>query len=216
MSGILQADTIRPNTELTIEGNLKIEGELSVNSLENLESIVQDLIEKNQNNAPVGTIISYGGPIESIPDEWLICDGCIYLRSEKSELFDIIGTTWGYPDMDRFNVPDLRGQFLRGIDFHHIDESGREYIDPGAEAGALDSDKRMDFAGNVVGSEVGSFQESENLNHFHNISAANESGDGGYLERSGNSGASLFNTESQGSSESRPKNAAVIYIIKSK
>ena len=35
---------------------------------------------------------------------------------DHPELFAAIGTAWGSPSSKRFNLPDLRGLFLRGVD----------------------------------------------------------------------------------------------------
>ncbi|WP_375673930.1 phage tail protein, partial [Bartonella sp. TS82HLJMH] len=64
---------------------------------------------------PVGLIGSFG--MQSLPDGWLLCDGRAYSREAYRDLFLLIGTTWGEGDgVETFNVPDLRGMFLRGVD----------------------------------------------------------------------------------------------------
>jgi microcystin-dependent protein len=51
------------------------------------------------------------------PTGWLWCDGTAYSRTTYATLFAAIGTTWGAGDTTTtFNVPDLRGQFMRGYD----------------------------------------------------------------------------------------------------
>jgi microcystin-dependent protein len=63
---------------------------------------------------PVGTILPYGG--DTAPDGWLLCDGTSYdgsSGSEYEELFNAIGITFGGSGAT-FNVPDLRGIFMRG------------------------------------------------------------------------------------------------------
>ncbi|WP_019224154.1 phage tail protein [Bartonella rattimassiliensis] len=65
---------------------------------------------------PPGTIGAFG--MQVLPEGWLLCDGKSYLRSEYSALYDAIGIKWGGSDsFTHFNVPDLRGVFLRGLDF---------------------------------------------------------------------------------------------------
>ena len=63
---------------------------------------------------PVGSIVSYTG--EAAPSGWLLCDGMYYLRADAlySDLFAVIGTKYGFNGVNYFNVPDLRGYFLRG------------------------------------------------------------------------------------------------------
>jgi microcystin-dependent protein len=51
------------------------------------------------------------------PTGWLLCDGSAVSRTTYAALFAVISTTWGSGDgSTTFNVPDLRGQFLRGFD----------------------------------------------------------------------------------------------------
>jgi len=64
------------------------------------------------NALPTGSILPFAG--SSSPSGFLFCDGSSYLRATYPTLFSVIGTTWGSLDGTHFNVPDLRGQFLRG------------------------------------------------------------------------------------------------------
>lgn len=67
---------------------------------------------------PVGTIVAFGG--ENIPDGWLLCDGRELNAAQNQEykaLFDAIGTAWGGNlSLQIFRIPDLQGMFLRGVD----------------------------------------------------------------------------------------------------
>ncbi|NVO10582.1 MAG: ribosomal protein L7/L12 [Bacteroidales bacterium] len=75
-------------------------------------------------------LTSYGATVET-PDwlkqhGWLICDGMQYNRLEYSRLFDRIKTLYGAGDArNTFNVPDLRGEFLRGWDINKGIDKGR-------------------------------------------------------------------------------------------
>jgi len=62
---------------------------------------------------PVGTILAYGG--DTAPEGWLLCDGLDISRTEYADLFVIIDITYGTGNgSTTFNIPDLRGIFLRG------------------------------------------------------------------------------------------------------
>lgn len=64
-------------------------------------------------DAPIGSIQAYGG--SSAPWGWLLCQGQAVSRATYAELFGVIGTSFGVGDgSTTFNVPDLRGEFLRG------------------------------------------------------------------------------------------------------
>lgn len=64
---------------------------------------------------PVGSIMAYGGGFTAIPTGWLACDGSVYSSDSYPDLFDVVGHNWGGTGTS-FNVPDLRGEFLRGAD----------------------------------------------------------------------------------------------------
>jgi len=58
----------------------------------------------------------------------LKCDGAAVSRSTYANLFSVIGTTWGVGNgSTTFNVPDLRGLFLRGFDDGAGVDSGRVF-----------------------------------------------------------------------------------------
>ena len=62
---------------------------------------------------PVGSIIPYGNSV--VPETYLLCNGQAVSRTEYSELFAIIGTSFGSGDgSTTFNVPDYRDKFVLG------------------------------------------------------------------------------------------------------
>ena len=72
---------------------------------------------------PTGSIVAYS--VSSAPPTgWLKCNGTSYLKTTYPGLVAVIGTVWG-GDSTRFNVPDLRGQFLRAWDDSKGIDSGR-------------------------------------------------------------------------------------------
>lgn len=63
--------------------------------------------------APLGSILPFGGTVA--PDSWMLCYGTAISRTTYAELFSVIGTSFGAGDgSTTFNIPDLRGEFLRG------------------------------------------------------------------------------------------------------
>jgi microcystin-dependent protein len=80
---------------------------------------VQDAINQLQIlvNAviPPGSIFPYAAP--TAPDGFLLCYGQAVPRTTYSNLFALIGTTYGKGDgSTTFNLPDLRGRTLIGLD----------------------------------------------------------------------------------------------------
>lgn len=62
----------------------------------------------------IGAIIAYVG--SSAPSKWAICNGDVVSRTTYSELFAIVGTTFGIGDgSTTFNLPDLRGRIPVGV-----------------------------------------------------------------------------------------------------
>lgn len=62
---------------------------------------------------PVGVIQAFAG--STTPDGWLLCDGSAVSRTDYSELFLVIGTTYGDGDgSTTFNVPNLIDKFVQG------------------------------------------------------------------------------------------------------
>jgi len=179
---------------------------------------------------PVGTIIAWGGTSSSVPAGWMLCNGKALNKSVYKELFTAIGTSWGSSG-DKFNVPDLRGRFLRG-------EDGGTGRDPDVKHRAPSNP-----GGNATG--VGSAQEDSIQNHTHDQTPHShdyryitvfqniaDTGSGYYVPNyaymdydyatSGSTaniqGATRYNTKSRinAGEESRPKNASVNFIIKVK
>lgn len=156
---------------------------------------------------PAGTIVPYAGT----PDAdvlrrhgWLPCDGRAYRTNEFRALFAAIDNAWGTGDVGgEFRVPDLRGVFLRGVD-------GGAGKDPdGATRTAI-------APGGNTGDSVGSFQGDAVGRHTHPVSIGiTEDAVGGQI-RGGpyTKGGSVTETAAHGGNETRPKNAAVHYLIK--
>ena len=64
---------------------------------------------------PVGTISDFAGA--QAPYGWMICDGRAISRTDYSDLFAVIGTTYGEGDGNTtFNIPNLKGRVAVGID----------------------------------------------------------------------------------------------------
>lgn len=62
----------------------------------------------------VGSIITFAG--STIPTGFLVCDGRAIDRSVYSQLFDVIGTTYGNGDgVSTFNLPNFAGRTFVGV-----------------------------------------------------------------------------------------------------
>ena len=110
----------------------------------------------------IGTIVPYGGEIlETTPGYpyqvqlgWFFCNGASLDREEHKDLFDVIGVAFGAPDDDTFNLPDLRGRFVRGVDH-------RAGNDPDTRL------RKASNKGGYKGDKVGSYQLDNIQTHSH-------------------------------------------------
>lgn len=77
---------------------------------------------------PIGSIVPYGS--KYAPTNWLVCDGSAVSRTTYSELFTVIGTSFGSGDgSTTFNLPNLKGKVPVGYnssdtDFDTMGETG--------------------------------------------------------------------------------------------
>jgi microcystin-dependent protein len=76
--------------------------------------------------APPGAVMAFAR--SSVPTGWLKCNGAAVSRTTYANLFAAIGTTYGAGDgSTTFNLPDLRGEFIRGYDDGRGVDSGRGF-----------------------------------------------------------------------------------------
>jgi len=227
---------------LTVKNIEKVAGNDSLNS--DIVTINRDTNEIESISIyslnPPGSIIPFAGTVDIDYENtyrWLLCDGrFLLIPSETSDryykLYQAIGTQWGVNDTGtEFRIPDFRGRFIRGFD----NSKGN---DPDA------TDRRKLDADGVIGEEIvgdviGSYQEDAFQNHiFYNGMADDQTRSfvygGTTNEIPGNATNSFVNEDTprlyQGktsepksissddevriTSETRPKNAAVNFIIK--
>jgi len=159
---------------------------------------------------PPGTVVAYMGT--NTPSGWLLCDGTAINRIQYLALFGVIGTSSGAGDgATTFNLPDLRGVFLRGVNGSRSDS----FADPD------DLTLRTNiFPGGNIGNTVGSYQPDQFGNHVHHL-IQEPAGNEFFDTDQGIVGAINWNgtesdaqTQPTGGNETRPKNAYVNYIIK--
>ena len=171
---------------------------------------------------PAGVIVPYGG--ESIPAGWLLCDGTAVSRTDYPYLYEAIGVCWGIGNgATTFNLPDMRGMFLRGV-------SGESGNDTDAENRLVLNDN-----GGNTGNNVGSYQGDAIRNIIGEIDGGGDDGPlpaggegtgafevgpwrGNGADGSNGAGAHSFNFDASRvvpvGSDNRPKNVYVNYIIK--
>jgi microcystin-dependent protein len=92
---------------------------------------------------PTASLMPYAG--SSAPTGYLLCDGAAISRTTYSSLFGIVGTTYGVGDgSTTFNIPDLRGRVIAGLD-----------INTGGFADRLTTGSAANINGRALGSNNG-------------------------------------------------------------
>ncbi|MFM8337390.1 MAG: phage tail protein, partial [Opitutaceae bacterium] len=151
---------------------LKVQGESVL--VQNISANDWWVTADTRDKTPVGTIVAFAG--DDTPPGYVWCNGASLSRTDARyiELFAKLSTAngqtvsprWGYIDATTFRVPDLRGVFLRGVD------SGRGQ-DPDVNS------RTAAYTNGSTGGVVGSYQDSENRSHQHNVSLSGSTGDAG-------------------------------------
>lgn len=140
--------------------------------------------------SPPGAIVHFAR--NTAPSGWLKANGAAVSRTTYAALFTAIGTTFGAGDgSTTFNLPDARGEFVRGWDDGRGVDSGRAF----ASAQTDDLKSHSHTQGNYY--EVGS-----------GISGSR------YEAALGTNDAALLQTGTYGGSETRPRNIALLACIK--
>ena len=158
------------------------------------------LIAQSASSIPVGLVAPHS--TDSVPTGWLACDGSAISRTTYADLFAEIGEEYGNGDgSTTFNIPDLRGEFIRGWD----NGAGN---DP-------DAASRTDRGDGTTGDNVGTKQADEIEAHTHGLNTSS-GGDGptNGLAAVSNSTTNGHQSGSHGGNETRPRNVAQMFIIK--
>lgn len=135
---------------------------------------------------PVSAVVFF--PRSTAPTGWLKANGAAISRTVYANLWAAIGTTFGIGDgFTTFNLPDLRGEFVRGWD---------------------------DARGVDGGRAIGSVQSDELRSHTHSGSTLGVLGTGPIEDGQGNPNWSLSSIGYTGGSETRPRNVALLACIK--
>jgi microcystin-dependent protein len=138
---------------------------------------------------PTGSVFAMA--TTTVPSGYLECDGSAVSRTTYADLFAAISTTFGTGNgSSTFNLPNLQGEFIRGWD------NGR----------GVDDSRTF-----------GSAQADEIKSHTHTYDRTTAPSSGQDQAGSGSGDAvrqTSTNTGSTGGTETRPRNIALMYVIK--
>lgn len=97
--------------DVYVAGNINVDGNVDGANISDLQNQITEILNKINNGdiLPIGSIIMWGSNAVPTDRGWLRCDGSSVSRNTYSELFNILGTTFGSGDgTTTFNLPDLR------------------------------------------------------------------------------------------------------------
>ncbi|UOO77914.1 tail fiber protein [Neisseria sp. Dent CA1/247] len=164
---------------------------------------VKTLNDKIDRATPAGEIAFFAG--SAPPYGWLKANGAAVSRTAYRALFAAIGTTYGAGDgRSTFNLPDLRGEFVRGFD------DGRN-LDRGRALGSRQADEIKAHNHMMPAGEPGSpsswhlavygVADGQPYTHVEDFTSATQS-------------SVRHLVSSTGGSETRPRNIALLACIK--
>jgi len=151
--------------------------------------------------------------MSTAPTGWLKCNGAAISRTTYAKLFAVTGTTYGVGNgSTTFNLPDLRGEFIRGFD------DGRA-VDTGRTFGTAQSHALQSFTGSF--SCASSAGANAWMNQFSGaFTGTLDTPTGANITVSGANAraqSTTFNPASAGANtaaETRPRNLALLACIK--
>jgi len=222
--------------KLTIEVKISGESDGSYNAIYDGTLLTVPYARSAENGVPVGTIISFAGPQANIPVGYLLCDGSEYSKNEYPALYNTIANYWGGSESAP-ELPDLRGMFLRGVNYTRSDA----YADPDDDSRTVNGKNSSNDVGSIQGDAIISHSHTGNTDtdgtHKHTNQESgkadnddndgvgyyiggrgdsfnNDEGGGGFVTSDGSSHSHHFTTDENGGNETRPNNAYVVYIIR--
>lgn len=156
----------------------------------------------------VGCVVSFA--VNTPPTGWLAASGQAVSRNIYARLFSRIGTTFGAGDgISTFNLPDARGEFIRGWDDGRGADNGRVFasLQKGTIVGAKDDNDdsaNVSFLANGSSVDYGSDQ----------VLFSNYPGIKPYYLNTTDKSTVPTSSQSFFFSVTRPRNLALLYCIK--
>ena len=149
----------------------------------------------NGGTTPSGTVMAFAS--STAPAGYIKCNGAAISRTVYADLFAVCSTTFGSGDgSTTFNVPDLRGEFIRGFDDARGVDSGRSF---------------GSAQGHSLANHTHTFQYYRSSFSYQGHYSPNYMANGEYLE-------SRTTGDPNGGgpygAETRPRNVALLYCIK--
>ena len=166
----------------------------------------------NTSQIAPGCIMPFAGGVA--PAGWLKANGVAVSRSTYSDLFGVIGTTYGVGDgSTTFGLPDLRAEFIRGFDDGRGVDSGR--LLGSLQAQQTQAHKHISGLGEAyTGMDGPLFGSSTTKNHRGTNGGIDYDNFLEYTNDGTTYGGASPNASGVIGTETRPRNVAMLYCIK--
>jgi len=170
--------------------------------------------------------------VASVPSSYLECNGAAVSRTTYAALFAVIGTAYGAGNgSSTFNIPDLRGEFIRGFDNGRGVDSGRNIASSQSAQNASHNHsislsgttstksltggiRKISEGFNGQGSASGVFTKTQDGTNSVTGSSSTSPVGGVDFDASHNHTFSASGTSGSQGGEARPRSIAMMYIIK--
>jgi len=170
--------------------------------------------------------------VASVPSSYLECNGAAVSRTTYAALFAVIGTAYGAGNgSSTFNIPDLRGEFIRGFDNGRGVDSGRNIASSQSAQNASHNHsislsgttstksltggiRKISEGFNANGSASGVFTKTQDGTSSITGSSSTSPVGGVDIDASHNHTFSASGTSGSQGGEARPRSIAMMYIIK--
>lgn len=179
----------------------------------NLELYSRTEVDALITRVPAGTVGYFAGT--TAPAGWFKANGAAISRTAYAELFAALGTYHGAGDgFTTFNLPDLRGEFIRCLDDGRGIDKGR-----GLGTGQLGQNQEHVHTGKTA--LAGAHSHGYSDTDTYETSSSGLSGGNNFTDRVSNYNTTTngdhthaLTIDPSGGSEARPRNIALLAIIK--
>ena len=179
-----------PLASATVKGVVKVGSNISVaEGVISVPEATEAVKGVDWRRVPIGSILIF--PIATVPAHCLECNGAEVSRATYAGLFEVIGTLYGTGDESTtFNLPDLRGEFIRG----------------------WDNTRGVDAA-RAIGSAQAEALKSHNHGVGNSFVYVSTGGSRNFDPPNGTNADVRTYTDATGDTETRPRNIAMMYCV---
>ena len=186
-----------------------------------------ELIKSLDTYIPIGTVLPFAGEVNQTNQQiklrggtWLPCDGRPLSKTAYPDLFNQILYVWGGSG-DSFNLPDLRGTFLRGSGRNNRSVGSKEADATRIPANVVTDEKGSHTHPISTGGSANMYSQNPAISDVRFVPLnLNGSASPPSITRDPGEGIKYAGNHSHqvtgGDSETRPENVAVQYIIRCK